>query len=315
MTFESAFKFIFMTGLTFALSVPASAADPVQPGQEMPTVTARAGQPITFKWNDDYEAVMKVSTVDSPVFHVQAKVNESLCGPNQGMVCTLDVMGRQKFYFLAWSKNPDAAKINERLKAHYPQFPNGAGDRVLEANQLFFGTEIFAPKLHAGLPPTVLTCGDYSWLPTATTKAPDSLRVARWDTEFMLPNPETSVNENRSLSGAMNVDFKKNAQGSMTLTGIEYLTAASSSNLGLVIGDVISMSLIKPDGGICQASLIPNIEALRKSAEVFDQNRIDPKKETTLYKYGDDEALAAKKLFSINGDYEGWASIHLENVK
>jgi hypothetical protein len=315
MTFESALKFIFITGLMLALSALAYAGDPVQPDQELPTVIDHPGQPITFKWNDQYEATLKVSTVDSPMFHVPAKVNESFCGPNQGMVCTFDLIVRQKYYFLAWSKNPDPSKINERLRAHFPQFPNGAGDRDLEVSQLVFGSEIYAPKLRAGLPPTTLTCGDYSWLPTGTPQAPNDLRVTRWDTEFMLPNPETSVNENRILEGAMNVDFKKNSQGSLTISNIGYLTLTPVTNLGLIIGDVLSWSLKKSDGETCQASLIPDIASLRQAADVFDKNRIDPKKETNLYRDGDDEALKAGKILSLTTQFESWSAIKLENVK
>jgi hypothetical protein len=302
--------------LLLALSSKAQADSPTaKPDGPTPTVEKFFGKPIVFKWDGQHEAVLKVSTMDSPLLHMPAKVSESLCSSNQGMICGFDFIARQKFYFLAWTKNPDSSKIGDRVRVHFADRSPLSKDIPLEATQILLGTEIYAPKLRSGLPFPILSCTDYSWLPSATPKAPTEVHVVEWDAEYMLRNPETYVNENRIFSGAMNVDLKQNSSGSLTVSNVGYLTGIGLGSLGIGIGDVINLSIQQADGDICQASLTPNMGALQSSFDEFQKNRPDPRKEQTIYKNGDDEAFDAKLLLGVSRDYERWLHYRVEALR
>ena len=116
----------------------------------------------------------------------------------------IEIAYRMTELVFLWTAHPTASKIGQEV-----QF---SGGNPLFSSPLplreFSGLREYLPRVFSGFPFDRIVCDDYRWLPGGTaTHGPVALLLPRWDGEFMLPNPETGIDENRIVGGAQDIEL------------------------------------------------------------------------------------------------------------
>lgn len=288
------------------------------PEPKAPIVTTVAGQPVSVDFQDGRIAVVKKSAVSAnDQLSIPFQVFDSLCADARGMSCVYRLSFRTVFYFLAWSQHPDAAKVNQPLKRIFPAGTVISEEgRKIENSDFYSGTEghLF-PVVTQGLPVAQVECDDFSWLPTKTKEAPAALEALRWDSEMMMENPETGVNENRTTGGGAHISLRRSSPRSLAISSVGAFTSQYGFNNGaLVVGDVSTMTLDDQKGGYCSVELKPGgLADVTAQVRNLKSQRVDPAKETNIYLYGSDEASFVYEK-NVRSFASGLSNL-LQNVK
>ncbi len=188
----------------------------------------------------------------------------------------------------------------------------------------FLGADAsFLPLSTQGMPAPQITCPDFSWLPGGTSQAPTTLTGQRWDSEFMLPNPETSANENRTFATVFNVQWSRSDAQTLTLKSVGGFSAINNSVLGvLIFGDVTTAYLKDQKGGLCSVEFKPGSFAEAGNiVQKIEAGRVERSKETSVYLAGSDES-SIEAIKGVKGDVtnihdllERFKNLHSENVQ
>jgi hypothetical protein len=260
----------------------------------VPSVTAILGQPITIDFHDGRVAVIKKTISESAsLLSIPFQVSDSLCSDTRGQQCFYKTPYRSIYYFAVWLKHPDQTKIDQPLMSSQDKInPKPDDQRRIEERTQILGAETqILPKMSSGLLKPEITCDDFSWLPSGTKDAPDTLLGKRWDSELMAPNSETGANENRVVTTVINVLWEKTEPQVLRLKSIGGIANAFGGLTAiLVFNDVTTATLEDKKGGLCSVELKPGSFAdVIKQVGQIDAARTSPALEKHVYIAGEDE--------------------------
>jgi hypothetical protein len=293
MTIISFFIGIFMSSVFAQSSLPS-----IEPGK-----------PVLFKWSDTHQGVLKYQPRTSPTVIIPFTVHENLCSTPAGQICKMKTQIANPWFVVVWHKHPDTSRIGQPVI--YDNKPVESNDNIVISAEL----KKFYPLLAKKLTPAAIECDDYSWIPGApSTKAPpNTLQIARWESEFMLPNEDTGVTENRTVGGAINVALQKDNDNSLLIKDIKALTSDLFQSPSLVVGDNFSWVLKEASGHSCQIAFKPG--SLTDVEVAIDQLRANAPQPATLITYivGTDESLNMPD--GIGDSLSFWNNIQAEVLK
>ncbi|MBX9767934.1 MAG: hypothetical protein K2X47_11735 [Bdellovibrionales bacterium] len=225
-------RFIFFT---FICGLTASSAfaqtPPAAPQIPAPIIDLKPGSEVVIRWSNGNEAKLMRSALNDKVLAVPLQVTENLCVPSRTDIsCFYDIAAR--FYQLAvvWTKHSDPVKVGKIVETDrsYPGQPIEFRP-VKEDVSLFTNERAFAPIATQGMPLDHLRCDDFSWMPgVMNPSAPRAIRIIRWESELMFPNPETNVNENRPVAGFMGAQLESINDKTMVIRSVRHLTGLFS---------------------------------------------------------------------------------------
>lgn len=307
-----AFRFITVLLLLCGTLPAVAQVPPPAKAAPAPEVTLVSGQPITFDFKDGRVAVVKKSVVEMPdQIELPFQVFDSLCSDSRGQFCKYRTSFRNVFYFLAWSKHPDATKINQPVKTKVPQGQTSSDRDILENSELLFGAEsALLPLLTSGMQMPSIDCNDFSWLPGGKAEAPAKLFGKRWDAESMNKNPETGVSENRVSMTNINVEWTQETPQRLRLKSVGGFATDNPVFFALlVIGDVTTATIDDQKGGLCAVELKPG--SLAGAAQIIDalrKNRPPRDQVTDTYVAGSDES-SVEALKGLNRAAPGLSSL------
>lgn len=250
-------------------------------------LSIEVGKPVILKWSDTHQGILKYQPRISPVFTIPFTVHENLCGSATGQTCKLKTQLTNPFFVVVWDKHPDKTKIGRPV-----MFNDEALDNKDDVEVSAEFKKIY-PQITKNLSTASIECADYSWIPgTQSPKSPpNQLKIARWESEFMLPNEDTGVTENRTIGGAINVSLQKSKENSLLIKDIQAITADQFQVLSLVFGDNFSWVIKDASGESCQIAFKPG--SLQEALMASEQMRANIAKPSDLLTYivGTDESL------------------------
>lgn len=240
----------FACALFFLSMAQAALAAPETPV----TVIEVEGQPIHFIMTDGREAALFMKR--SPVFTVSVAndITENTCFPSARLArCKLSGRAINMTFRWAWTRHPDAAKVGQTMRYASGGFP-------IEMQALWTPSYRYLdPAFFAELGPYELGCDDFGWA-GASSAAPERLRLSAWNTELMLPNPETGLSENMTASGAYGLNFQRAGAQSLHLESVDswFVVSRFFTNYTLV-GQAVAWTLNPSDRPVCQVLATSNV--------------------------------------------------------
>ena len=245
------------------------------------------GKPVILKWSDTHQGILKYQPRTSPTVAISFTVHENLCSTSAGQICKMKTQIANPWFVVVWHKHPDISKIGQPVI--YDNKPVESNDNIMISAEV----KNFYPLLTKKLTPAAIECDDYSWIPGALSSKspPNNLKIARWESEFMLPNEDTGVTENRTVGGAINVSLQKSNDNSLVIKDIKALTSDDFLSSSLVVGDNFSWVLKEASGNSCQIAFKPG--SLRDVEVALDQLRANAPQPAALLTYivGTDESI------------------------
>ena len=238
-----------------------------------------------------------------PGFQLRApfKITENTCNGREGMTGTLKLGLVVNQLRMQWIAHPDPAKIGAtvgyRLKPTpaMPQYPLNLMD---EPSILTGDARKLYPVLGALVPGDTLQSDDFSWLPGVGEKAPLEYYFARWDSESMMANPETFLNENRTNGIALGAEFRKIADDEIELTNIKNFLG---TRLAFFIGDLWAV-ILKDGEGFCQLTQKADFKEVIKSAGEYFASKAG----YAPYTFGSDEYSTDLRPSFARKSWEGY---------
>jgi hypothetical protein len=250
-------------------------------------LSIETGKPVILKWSDTHQGILKYQPRISPPFTIPFTVHENLCSNSAGQSCKLKTQLTNPLFVVVWYKHPDNTKIGRPVSYGNESLEN---EDDIEVSAEF--KKIY-PQLTKNLSAASIECTDYSWIPgTRSAKVPpNQLKIARWESEFMLPNEDTGVTENRTIGGAINVSLEKSKENSLLIKDIQAITGDQFQVLSLVFGDNFSWVIKDATGESCQIAFKPG--SLQEALSVSQQLRANTSEPSEMLTYivGTDESL------------------------
>jgi hypothetical protein len=239
-------------------------AEPVAtptPAPPLPTVVKTMGQPVTIAWADGREAQLEVSSTIAERASLAMAISENVCEPSQRVMCEYHSGLSVATYRLAWTKNPDAARIGQTVR-----FGNSAvtmrEDLVAPITWTFVDNTLF-PGRHEPALADEISCPSWEWLGQGA-KLPTSLTVPAISTEFMLQNPNTQQVENKTIMTATDVVWEKTESDALRIRSLGRFDSYISLGVNAVfIGDVMKWNIEKSTNQYCDIGFKVDIGLLR----------------------------------------------------
>ena len=249
------------------------------------TVIKNAAGSYVIQFADGREATLMIRRLPKFLFEVPIKVHESTCSPHLPKNCKISFETQSNDLELIWTKND----LNpDRLNKEVLQSSSaGAGElefKLLDSVVTFSSetSELF-PDGTGDIKKYELSCDDYRFLSgeESLTNAPENLEVVDWSTELMLPNPETRLNENRTLFNALGSKFTRSDTGTLKLSKMGSVASQDGIPM-MILGDVIGWTIPKQTPGkFCEisyklsideviATVDASIEMLRQETELSE---------------------------------------------
>ncbi len=269
------------SGLTLSAAVHAQS-----PVEGRPELIFEAGKPITLTYQDGRVAALKVYRSVIPNLTVSFEVFENLCASSQGQSCQYHFSAKEVWMPLVWTHHPNPEKIGKPVHAKgNPEQKFAVEDFIVSDAKQFF------PILGQGLSSTRFSCDNWSWLPGGSAQTPPrQTLIKRWGSETMIPNPETGINENTTLGGATNVEFRVTPNNELELVKMRSIEKVQnfSSDL-LIFGDNVSFTM-KMLSDSCQISIKPgSFDNAGLILQEASARRPQPEEIDQFYIFGDDE--------------------------
>ena len=215
------------------------------------------GEPLRVNFPDGRIAELAVDRRPAFYSSIGVEVTENTCTEKIHTVCKYYVSLKFATLNLRWLKHPDAAKVGQTLMGKTKAASAIGEFPFIEQSFLVQSDRPRFPILVGELPHEALECPDYSWLPGSGVAVPPSINVARWDVELMVANPETGLNESRTLGMNLNVLLKADPKGRLEVANVKYYTGFALAGF---IGDVWALSMKRADSHeYCLVSLKPNL--------------------------------------------------------
>lgn len=296
-----------MTLFILSLSTSASFAQDTSQ-QFLGTVTLEQGQPPSISWPGGYQAVLKSSRAVSPEIEVKFQVFENTCNDFQGQRCTYHMQISDIWSFLVWSNHPEPEKVGKQIYS--------SGNLAEHDFNVTSDNKHLFPVLGQGLMDSYITCEDYQWLPKNNGRESQELKIARWGNEYMVANQETGLSENRTISGAINVNIQIDPEShALTIRSMDALTVGDFGPPILTFGDNFSWSVADENGDLCQVAFKPEgIQAIAAALGKLESQRPDHR-DTDFYYYGSDERFKVKGNDSILDEFIRWKGNAVESFQ
>lgn len=199
------------------------------------------------------------------ITHSMGKINhgliglrqiENTCDPGQALAnCKIHMDFSSHSVGLRWSTHPDQSKI-------------GA----------------FVKKVSNSTPPSSYEIKDgfglYTWF--ATQISGGNRRVLQaWTAEAMTRNPETGVDENRTISGGFNVELVQNTDGTLTIAKVGSSVNGDEAP-PYISNSVSTMTFLAGNNQQCQVAFEVSIDSLLQQVKAPDFYKTDPATETPI---------------------------------
>ncbi len=223
------------------------------------------------------------------------KVTDNACTTPSNIACDYRTSLILDDLVMIWKANPDPTKVGKLVMAKFSQ---GGGQPPIEFPLYQQGLVAFSdhgmmPILSANLPNDIFLCKDFTWLPSGTVAAPDTVNLSRWDVEMMMSNPETGLMENRTISMAMDVTLKKNAEGGLEIGKVKKFLVSSQSVINATLWALITKNA---NGDYCPITIQPNSQAINNA--ITQYQALPP--HYAGYQYGVDEFSNVAKPFFLD---------------
>lgn len=227
--------------------------------QVPPTIIRIDGQPSTAVYTDGREAEFRVLRGTHFQAPIPFKVSENSCRPGTEGVTFSSTFGMQidrVAWF--WTKHNDPAKVGQMLM----QTADGMSNAFFSFAFITQAIKTKYPDLAPSMPANEFSFADLSWLPGMENGLTDFV-IESWTAEQMVPNSQTGLNENRIVSGANGVRFKKKDGKTVFFDGAENIYAIEMLEFSAfaMLGDVVNWKL-QANGQTCFISSKPNVGAL-----------------------------------------------------
>lgn len=304
------YAFFIILGLFTSTSVAQVISSSPSSEAETPQLETRLGQPLTWRWKDGREAVLKVTTLKSPFLSSGFKITDNTCSNRQGMSCQYRFQFARHWVMVVWTKHPEASKVGQIVTKASPTDPSFIDKLSLDFPISAGLSRKDRPLMSAGFPDHEIECEDFSWLPEGGRQAPDRLTVIRWDNEDNAMNPETGLNENRTTGGFYQLQFQKDPKApgqTLKLKTVDDLTGLNAEFDLLNLSGAISLTLPKSHGEICQVGLTTNTRA--DVVMIYDQMGRQPRpspEEEQPFILGASEIL---EMPLVKQTVEGWKRV------
>lgn len=229
----------------------------VRSSQENPEVVLKNGEIGRVVWKDGREAVTSKRLIPNLEVDVPAAIYENGCNGYIVSQCVIRPAVHMYEIYMQWSKHPDTSKIGKTLVTHEKKDPSDKMKFALVQELQFAFSKLKRPRTAKELPDDIIFCDDYKFLPRDPIQDP-LVRILRWETEAMYPNPETGDIENRSISGAFDVDLVPQKNSNNLVMQVKGGYTSSTGSPFLAGGDIISWTMRNTRQEICQIGLKPN---------------------------------------------------------
>jgi hypothetical protein len=193
-------------------------------------------------WEDGRKAVLKYKEIGLRTVDTRLALVEDLCETElSDPECTFSYSVRPRVYTGVWENHPDSAKIGQVIL-------NQEGKPAIRSPLLFDDYKIYKQSWPPGkYKYHELTCRNDLFFDKVRSSSGD-IKVAMWSSEFNLPNAETFVAENQTISGAYGVKLVRTSPGKYVLQSAESLF---SYLLPPFFGQVSYWSIEKSNGEMC----------------------------------------------------------------
>ncbi|KYG66864.1 hypothetical protein AZI86_07465 [Bdellovibrio bacteriovorus] len=201
---------------------------------------------ITLKFADGREAQTTMYRTGYYTWPMPMSMTENMCNPEMVKAnCRLILRAEMQFLMLNWTKNPDAGKVGTPVSFEYNQVFDG---------QLLHESEEQGQK-------DLLICDDYRWL-TGNKDAGEINRhenIISWGSEANFTNTETTMSENRTIGGALDMELSGSLGRMYRISG--YKNIAQNPTLpGLFsVGPISLVITDKTTRELCQVQFSPDI--------------------------------------------------------
>jgi len=227
-----------------------------------PKIVAEPGHPYRLVWANGDEAILKISKVDSPDVAIPFEINDNDCSDFQGIICQYKFRFTRYAVRAVWFRNlTHPERVGQIVKYAFADSQGRISGPInsMEVNGALFGLDrhhLTQDDRH--LPAHEIECPDFSWLPSQVKSAPAQLHVIRWDGEGNHINPETGASENRTDSGAYDLDFERSGPQTLKLTSVGATMGLTRFFDLLNVSPTLSITITKRPGQICQAGASSN---------------------------------------------------------
>jgi hypothetical protein len=233
----------------------------------VPVVEKTQGQQVTVTWSDGRQARLEISETISGRTKLPMTISENACEPSQRLVCEYNPGLSVATYRLAWTKHSDSTRIGQTVRLGF--LPAQQRNDLVESTAWTRIDNFLFPGQFSDAPADQMSCPSWNWL-VGRPALPTSVSVPSISTEFMLTNPNTMQNENKTITTAANVAWKKTDSGLLEFESVSnwdsYLPVGVNS---IFVGDVMKWNLEKSTNVYCDVGFKVDIGILRVAFSEF----------------------------------------------
>lgn len=173
--------------------------------KETPLKLSTDGEKVKVEFDSGNTGELQYKVSKSIKLVTRIDFVENTCGNFKPQACFLVTHANAYRKRLAWVEHTDATKINktvEYARKDDQGEPEGAFEKVEEL--MYYGVNIkkLSPKLNQGTK-DYLICENWVW------GNQEKVKVLSFNAEQMGENPETKMNENRTIGGLYNMDLNR----------------------------------------------------------------------------------------------------------
>jgi hypothetical protein len=217
------------------------------------------GKVVKLEYSNGRTADLMLSAPVDMEIPVTLQVEENTCEPDRiGQICKYLAHVRKRKFELHWVRHPDPNQLGKPVKRKKDDV---GGEDVFHYSVWYSFHRDKYPEYVKGLPPDVLTCNDFNWLPgSSTLKVNQKYLIRQWLSQFMTLNLETGDSENAFHSGMDQVTLTKKDAKTFQISRVERLFAQGRFLIPLI--NMVTLVVPKKQNGknkeSCQISLKPD---------------------------------------------------------
>jgi len=249
------------------------------------TAEADPKKPITVSFPDGRQATLKVSESSKTDVTIPFSVEETTCSEYRPRSCRLIAEFQFSSYRLIWTKHPDKKKINQLVKTFDQGDGTSSASRSAQEREAFDESVLWSFEDYQLIPdrqmkPMRIECDDFRFMTgdPKEKRAPEAIQIIEWASELMSENFETDVEENRTVSGALDVRLERVAEGALRIQSIGTLVSRFSLP-DLIDGDLIGWTLplngAQSSSAFCDVTLKLDVQSVIPVAQKLQRESVE----------------------------------------
>lgn len=228
-----------------------------------PVVVKKEGQPATATFADGRIATLYSHTKEKISFETPFDVTEVSCSGK------FKTTGSYQTEYVAtqltwvWTSHPDPKKIGKVVQRKF----NGPPGSEARWEDMAAMPSLFSlvqkndfPKGTAVLDNAQIRFADNQFLNEIKRTKSGGFEILEWTAEAMFNNPETGLNENRVIGGAMNMQLKQLGTNRFEITQVDQYFSFFKPALDIV-GEVMQWTLFDKNDQLCFVVIQPDLAA------------------------------------------------------